>query len=150
MGRRVYQAIKPMFPKDKWRILRGDLVQIVDGADKGLTGRVMRVVRDKRAPMVYVEGRNMVRRTLRMRDGQAPSVMMEVRFGFVDRGRLRGGGGGGGRGWVQGGEGMLGVAAAGQRERRQPTHHTTPHHTTPHHKSHLKTKHTRRPSTTPT
>lgn len=71
MGRRPYRAIRPMFQKDKWRILRGDLVQITAGDERGLTGRVMRVVRDRRRPQVFVEGRNLVRRKLRTQIGRA-------------------------------------------------------------------------------
>lgn len=61
MPSKPLKAIKPMFQKDKWRILRGDLVQIMTGKDKGTTGRVLRVIRDERFPRVIVEGRNMVR-----------------------------------------------------------------------------------------
>lgn len=61
MPSKPLKAIKPMFAKDKWRVLRGDLVQIMAGKDKGLTGRVLRVIRDTRFPRVIVEGRNMVR-----------------------------------------------------------------------------------------
>jgi hypothetical protein len=60
MPSKPLKAIKPMFQKGKWRILRGDLVQIIAGKDKGLTGRVLRVIRDTRFPRVIVEGRNMV------------------------------------------------------------------------------------------
>jgi hypothetical protein len=61
MPSKPLKAIKPMFQKGKWRILRGDLVQITAGKDKGLSGRVLSVIRDNRFPRVVVEGRNMVR-----------------------------------------------------------------------------------------
>lgn len=60
MPSKPLKAIKPMFQKDKWRVLRGDLVQIMSGKDAGLSGRVLRVIRDERFPRVIVEGRNMV------------------------------------------------------------------------------------------
>jgi len=53
-------AIKPMFGRGKWRLLRGDTVQIMAGRDRGATGVVARVIRDDRKPAVIVEGRNLV------------------------------------------------------------------------------------------
>jgi hypothetical protein len=61
MPSKPLKAIKPMFDKGKWRILRGDMVQIMAGRERGLVGRVLRVIRDERFPRVIVEGRNMVR-----------------------------------------------------------------------------------------
>jgi ribosomal protein L24 len=54
-------AIRPMFARSKWRLLRGDTVQIMAGRDKGQTGVVARVIRDDKKPAVIVEGRNLVR-----------------------------------------------------------------------------------------
>ncbi len=50
-----------MFKTDRWRICRDDLVYILSGADKGKTGKVLEVIKDKRMPQVIVEGRNLVR-----------------------------------------------------------------------------------------
>eukprot|EP00775_Hariotina_reticulata_P007187 gene7187-7401_t len=48
-----------------WRIVRGDQVQVMVGKDKGKTGEVLRVVRDKRFPRVFVSGLNMMTRHVR-------------------------------------------------------------------------------------
>ena len=54
------KTIRPMFKKDKWKILRGDTVMITAGKDRGRTGTVSRVIRDSRKPLVVVEGLNLV------------------------------------------------------------------------------------------
>lgn len=54
------KAIKSMFQRNKWKILRGDKVVITAGKDKGETGIVSRVIRDDKIPRVIVEGRNLV------------------------------------------------------------------------------------------
>ncbi|KAK9865893.1 hypothetical protein WJX84_005769 [Apatococcus fuscideae] len=56
------KTIRPMFKKDKWKILRGDTVMITAGKDKGRTGTVSRVIRDSRKPLVIVEGLNLRKR----------------------------------------------------------------------------------------
>lgn len=55
------KAIKAMFSKEKWKILRGDKVVITAGKDKGQAGIVTKVIRDEKIPRVIVEGRNLVR-----------------------------------------------------------------------------------------
>lgn len=57
----VKKAIKPMFKKNKWNILRGDTVKILAGKDKGQIGTVTKVIRDLRVPKLIVEGLNLVR-----------------------------------------------------------------------------------------
>lgn len=57
-GRKKF--IKPMFYSNKWKVLRGDQVMIMAGKDKGQTGTVLQVIRDKARPRVVVEGRNLV------------------------------------------------------------------------------------------
>ena len=59
MGR-LRSVYKPMFDRDKWKILRGDKVMIMAGKDRGQVGTVMRVMRDTRWPRVVVEGLNLV------------------------------------------------------------------------------------------
>jgi len=59
MGRAAF--VKPMFPRGRWNILRGDTVVVTAGRDAGASGVVSRVVRDERRPAVFVEGRNLVR-----------------------------------------------------------------------------------------
>jgi ribosomal protein L24 len=59
------RAIKAMFPKDKWKIMRGDKVVITAGKDKGQTGIVSKVIRDEKIPKVIVEGRNLVSTSLK-------------------------------------------------------------------------------------
>ncbi|GBF92466.1 mitochondrial carrier protein [Raphidocelis subcapitata] len=78
MPSKPLKAIKPMFQKDKWRVLRGDLVQITAGKDRGLTGRVLRVIRDTRFPRVIVEGRNMVKKHVRQEGAPGFVVSMEA------------------------------------------------------------------------
>lgn len=56
----IRKAIKPQFVRGKWKILRGDLVQITAGKDKGQQGVISKVIRDDRVPRVIVEGRNLV------------------------------------------------------------------------------------------
>ncbi|KAK9862108.1 hypothetical protein WJX84_006872 [Apatococcus fuscideae] len=56
------RTIRPMFKKDKWKILRGDTVMITAGKDRGRTGTVARVIRDDRKPLVVVEGLNLRKR----------------------------------------------------------------------------------------
>lgn len=50
-----------MFLRNKWKILRGDKVQILAGKDKGNVGAVLKVIRDPKWPRVVVEGQNLVR-----------------------------------------------------------------------------------------
>jgi hypothetical protein len=64
MPSKPYKALKPMFKRDVWRILRGDLVEIIAGKDKGEKGKVLAVIRDKRFPRVIVERKNLVSRPL--------------------------------------------------------------------------------------
>ena len=59
----IKKAIKPMFKKNKWNILRGDTVKILAGKDRGQVGKVTRVIRDPRIPRLVVEGLNLVRRS---------------------------------------------------------------------------------------
>lgn len=59
----IRKAIQPQFQRGKWKILRGDLVHITAGKDKGQQGVVSKVIRDDRVPRVIVEGRNLVRRS---------------------------------------------------------------------------------------
>ena len=56
----VKKAIKPMFKRNKWNILRGDTVMILAGRDKGQVGTVTKVIRDDRKPRVIVSGMNVV------------------------------------------------------------------------------------------
>jgi ribosomal protein L24 len=60
MPSKPLKAIRPMFQRGCWRIVRGDHVQITAGKDRGLQGRVLAVHRDARQPRVVVEGRNLV------------------------------------------------------------------------------------------
>ena len=61
MPSKPLKAIRPMFQRGRWKIVRGDHVQITAGKDRGLQGRVLAVFRDERVPRVVVEGRNLVR-----------------------------------------------------------------------------------------
>lgn len=55
------RAIKPMFDRQKWKILRGDQVMIRSGKDAGQIGTVTKVIRDEKFPRVLIEGLNLVR-----------------------------------------------------------------------------------------
>lgn len=57
----IRKAIAPQFQRGKWKVLRGDLVHITAGKDKGQQGVIAKVIRDDRIPRVIVEGRNLVR-----------------------------------------------------------------------------------------
>lgn len=61
MGALARRAIRPMFERNKWRILRGDKVVITAGKDRGQVGTVLKVIRDEKFPRVIVEGQNLVR-----------------------------------------------------------------------------------------
>lgn len=52
--------MKSMFPRGKWKILRGDTVVIRAGKDAGQTGVISRVHRDDKNPGVIVKGMNLV------------------------------------------------------------------------------------------
>lgn len=68
----VKQALKSMFKRRKWHILRGDTVEILSGKDAGQQGVVRSVIRDVKIPRVVVEGRNLV-------GARAPSVALSGR-----------------------------------------------------------------------
>lgn len=57
----IKKAIKPMFKRGKWNIVRGDSVKVLAGKDKGQVGTVTKVIRDTRIPRVLVDGLNLVR-----------------------------------------------------------------------------------------
>ena len=54
------KALKAMFPRNKWKILKGDSVMITAGKDEGQTGIVSKVHRDPKDPGVIVKGMNLV------------------------------------------------------------------------------------------
>lgn len=55
------RAVKPMFERSKWKILRGDQVMVRTGKDAGEIGTVTKVIRDEKFPRVLVDGLNLVR-----------------------------------------------------------------------------------------
>lgn len=55
------KGMKAMFKKDMWKIVRGDMVAVLSGKEKGAQGIVREVIRDKKFPRVVVEGLNKVR-----------------------------------------------------------------------------------------
>ena len=70
----VKKAIKPMFKKDKWNILRGDTVKILAGKDRGQVGTVTKVIRDDRKPRVIIGGINLVSHLCSQMSHQASAV----------------------------------------------------------------------------
>eukprot|EP00884_Botryococcus_braunii_P002980 jgi/Botrbrau1/12683/Bobra.67_1s0047.1 len=73
----IPRQIKPMFKRDKWKILRGDKVMIVTGKDRGEIGIVSKVIRDTRVPKVIVEGRNLVKKHVK-RQGENPGGIVQI------------------------------------------------------------------------
>ncbi|KAK9798588.1 hypothetical protein WJX73_004725 [Symbiochloris irregularis] len=74
----VRRAIKSMFARDKWKILRGDTVFIAAGKDKGQIGTVTKVYRDSKIPKVLVQGRNLNKRFVkRAKDNPGGVVSVE-------------------------------------------------------------------------
>eukprot|EP00271_Cylindrocystis_brebissonii_P015666 TRINITY_DN38625_c0_g1_i1.p1 TRINITY_DN38625_c0_g1~~TRINITY_DN38625_c0_g1_i1.p1 ORF type:complete len:191 (-),score=33.24 TRINITY_DN38625_c0_g1_i1:784-1356(-) len=65
--RPVQQAFK------NWKILRGDRVMVMAGKDKGQTGLVSRVLRDKNA--VVVEGLNLLKKHVKKTDTQPGGII---------------------------------------------------------------------------
>ena len=59
MGRHR-KAMKSMFPRGQWKLLRGDNVIIKAGKDAGQTGIISKVHRDNKNPGVIVKGMNLV------------------------------------------------------------------------------------------
>jgi large subunit ribosomal protein L24 len=57
------------------RLVRGDLVRVMRGNDKGKQGRVTRVLKDRRA--VVVEGVNLIKRHMKA-TAQRPGGILEV------------------------------------------------------------------------
>lgn len=59
---------------DQWKIVKGDTVAIIAGADKGTTGKVVKVERHLNA--VVVEGKNLAKKHLPViQAGQKPGTM---------------------------------------------------------------------------
>lgn len=72
------KGFKEMFARNKWRIMRGDRVQIVAGKDKGQTGTVLKVIRDHQFPRVVIEGLNLNKRVIkRTQDNPGGPVSVE-------------------------------------------------------------------------
>lgn len=76
MPAKVIKSIFPMFKRQEWRIVCGDLVEIVTGRDRGKQGRVLAVYRDNRVPKVLVEDRNLVKK--RVPQGEDDFVTLTV------------------------------------------------------------------------
>lgn len=67
-----------MFQRNKWKILRGDKVQISSGKDKGQVGTVLKVIRDSKFPRVVVEGLNLSKRHVkRTKDNPGGIISVE-------------------------------------------------------------------------
>lgn len=58
-GNRKWKQLEP--PTHRWNIVRGDLVQVIQGPQAGQQGKIIRVIRPLNR--VIVEGVNMVRST---------------------------------------------------------------------------------------
>lgn len=67
---------KPLF-HGKHRVRRGDEVVVIAGKDKGRSGKVLRVVREK--GRVVVEGVNLIKRATR------PNPQKNIKGGIVER-----------------------------------------------------------------
>jgi len=62
---------RSLFPR--WKIFRGDDVMINWGRDKGQTGKVVKVFRKKNR--VVVEGRNLVKKTVKRTEQQPGGII---------------------------------------------------------------------------
>eukprot|EP01102_Stenamoeba_stenopodia_P010617 TRINITY_DN321_c1_g4_i1.p1 TRINITY_DN321_c1_g4~~TRINITY_DN321_c1_g4_i1.p1 ORF type:complete len:236 (+),score=66.39 TRINITY_DN321_c1_g4_i1:98-805(+) len=66
MANRFYSRLPPVHPKDlirKWKIVRGDTVEVISGKDKGQRGLVKKVLRKENTALV--EGLNLVKKTMK-------------------------------------------------------------------------------------
>ena len=61
--------------KSKMRVRRGDNVVVISGRDKGKTGEVLRVDRERNR--ILVQGVNMVKRHQRQKDERNPAGIIE-------------------------------------------------------------------------
>uniref|UniRef100_A0A061R2Z6 Large subunit ribosomal protein L24 n=1 Tax=Tetraselmis sp. GSL018 TaxID=582737 RepID=A0A061R2Z6_9CHLO len=61
-----------------WKIVRGDTVKIIAGKDKGLTGKVKKVIRDPYNPRVVMENLNMVWKHVKMQEGQEGGAKVRI------------------------------------------------------------------------
>ena len=50
--------VKPIDLLNSWKIVKGDMVQVISGADKGKQGKVLRVQKERNG--LIVEGVNLV------------------------------------------------------------------------------------------
>lgn len=56
-----------------WKILRGDKVMVMAGKDRGLTGNVQKVIREKN--LVLVEGRNLAKKHVKRTENQPGGIV---------------------------------------------------------------------------
>lgn len=71
------KALQSQFPRNKWKILRGDQVMIIAGKDAGESGTVTKVIRSPTFPRVIVEGLNLNKRAVK-RTQDNPGGMVSV------------------------------------------------------------------------
>lgn len=71
------KAIKSMFPRNKWKVLRGDSVVITSGKDAGQTGIVSKVHRDLKKPGVTVKGLNLFKKHIK-RTQERPGGIVDI------------------------------------------------------------------------
>jgi large subunit ribosomal protein L24 len=57
----------------KWKIRRGDLVEVIAGREKGKQGKISRI--DKRKERVVVEQVNLVKKHIKSREGKPGEIM---------------------------------------------------------------------------
>jgi large subunit ribosomal protein L24 len=58
---------------DKWKIKKGDLVEVISGREKGKRGNIIRI--DRKKDRVYVEQVNLVKKHVRRREGQLGNII---------------------------------------------------------------------------
>jgi len=71
------KALPSQFPRNKWKILRGDQVVILAGKDRGESGTVTKVIRSPTFPRVIVESLNLNKRPVK-RTQDNPGGMVSV------------------------------------------------------------------------
>lgn len=71
------RAMKSMFPRNKWKILKGDTVMITRGKDAGQTGLISKVHRDDKKPGVTVKGMNLFKKHIK-RTQDRPGGIVDI------------------------------------------------------------------------
>lgn len=64
---------------DKWKVKKGDMVEVIAGKEKGKRGQVLKV--DKKKDRIYIEKVNLIKKHIKRREGQ-PGRIEETEGGI--------------------------------------------------------------------